>query len=700
MDSLFQASPNFCHLHQIKATGGDDDGAPLMTITPRDYSGDSQPEWLQLIFTPSTGGSGGGTLDQVELAPLKGQWLDVTEKVIYSDQGKYELTIKTLDGTVVMHYSNYYLDMFRAGANYHRGKWGIYRSLNTIEALRDETVAFADFSITEGEVNATPVTPANLSTLVISDREINLTWDDNSDNETNFIIQKSLDGNVWTTVDGVSADETSYSVKGLDASTTYYFRVRAESWNAYSDFTAATEATTAGSNITLSPSWFNQDIGITTPFGSATDTSGYFFIQGAGSDVWGSSDHFHYVYQRLSGDGIITARVDSIENTNDWAKTGVMIRETLDGDSPHAMTIVTPVALESNGEKGISVQYRSEKGGSTSITSGSEATAPHWVRLSRKGNDLTGYDSFDGVNWNLITTVTIPMATDVYAGLMLTSHNGSVLGTSIISNVSVGTDTTGDKYIWLEAESGSVTTPMKIKEDYTASAGYYVVTDTGKNTSSAPENGRTTYNFEITEEGTYKIWARVIAASGDDDSFWIKIDENEWVSWNEIERGEEWIWDEVHDSNNNDTVVSYNLTPGTHTLTVTYREDGTLLDKFLITNDTTFNPNPSTDPVGIKENNEDILSDNYILNNSYPNPFNPTTNLSYVLPQASNVKLVIYDITGREVKKLVDTYQPAGRYELSWNAKDTRGQQLASGVYFVKMEAGSFIKTIKLMLLK
>ena len=192
----------------------------------------------------------------------------------------------------------------------------------------------------------------------------------------------------------------------------------------------------------------------------------------------------------------------------------------------------------------------------------------------------------------------------------------------------------------------------------------------------------------------------MIAASGDDDSFWIKIDENEWVSWNEIERGEEWIWDEVHDSNNNDTVVSYNLTPGTHTLTVTYREDGTLLDKFLITNDTTFNPNPSTDPVGIKENNEDILSDNYILNNSYPNPFNPTTNLSYVLPQASNVKLVIYDITGREVKKLVDTYQPAGRYELSWNAKDTRGQQLASGVYFVKMEAGSFIKTIKLMLLK
>lgn len=692
MDSAFQASPNFCHLHQIKATGGSDAGAPIITITPRDYTGDSQPEWLQLIFTPSSGGSGGGILHQVELLPLKGIWLDVTQKVIYGDEGKYELTIRVPDSTVVMQYSNYFLDMFRAGANFHRGKWGIYRSLNTAEVLRDETVAFADFSITEGEVNTPPSTPDNLTATVISDRQIDLTWNDNSDNETNFKIQRSLDGVLWTTISAVNSDTTSYSVKGLQDSTTYYFRVRAENWNAYSEYTDSVEATTLSANIALSPAWFDQDIGITTPVGSATDTSGFFIIEGAGSDVYGTSDHFHYVFQALSGDGEITARVDSVEHTHDWAKTGVMVRETLDDDSPHAMNIVTPI-------NGINLQYRTIKGGSSSSISGSDSNAPRWIRLSRKGDTFTAFESSDIISWDSIGTVTIPMANTVYSGLMLTSHNGFILATSKISNVSVSTDTTGDTHIWIEAESGDLNSPMNLKEDYTASAGHYVITDTGRSTSEPPLDGHITYNFNVVSDTVYKIWIRTQAPTREDDSFWFKLDDNDWFPMNEVEPSTEWIWNEVHNSDSENVVVTYNLAEGHHTLTVAYREDGTLLDKFLITSDISFNPNPDVGTVEITEE-EKTLPEKYILNNSYPNPFNPTTNLSYILPQASKVKLIIYDIMGREVTELVNEFQQAGKYGITWNAKDSSGRQLASGTYFARIEAGSFTKVVKLMLLK
>lgn len=561
-----------------------------------------------------------------------------------------------------------------------------------------------------GDGTTVPTTPGDLELEVSPEKDtLSFSWAD-SEGETSCMLEYSSDDKAtWNGFHTIGRDVTGYvadATTGFEPATTYHFRIRGENSYVYSGYSNEVSFTTdsistPGGTGALPPSWNSEDIGITTPEGSAgMDSTGTFVIEGAGSDVWGSSDHFHYVYQRLSGDGVITARVDSIEHTNDWAKTGVMIRETLEGNSPHAMSIVTPLQLQGNGEKGVSLQYRTSKGGSTSISSGSEATAPHWVRLSRRGGTFTGYDSFDGVNWNLIETVTIPMVTNIYVGLMLTSHNSGILGTSQISNVSVTNDTASGAYIWLEAESGNITSPMKKKEDYTASAGYYVVTDTGKSTSSAPEDGRTTYNFEVTEEGNYKIWGRVKAATGDDDSFWIKVDENEWISWNEIERGEEWIWDEVHDSNNGKAVVTYNLTPGVHTLTITYREDGTLLDKFVITGDESYSPNSETTPVSIEDKEEFILNDNYVLNNSYPNPFNPETNISYVLPKAGNVKLTIYDITGREIATLVDNYQPAGNHKLTWNAKDSNGRQLASGVYFARMEAGNFVKTIKLMLLK
>lgn len=240
IDSLFKPSPNFCHLHQIKATGGNDDDMPLMTITPRSYSNNTQ--WLQLIYSKSSNIQS-QVLTQVRLEPLKGIWLDVTEKIIYSDEGKYEISIRKLDGTTVFHYADYLIDMYRAGANFHRAKWGIYRSLNSIKYLRDETVKFSDFVIIEGEQNTVPEAPTNLNVNRISDNQIKLTWSDNSSNETNFLIQRSLNGIDWITIAAVNSNVTEYLDVNVLQGEKYYYRVKAENWNKSSEYTIGGELT-------------------------------------------------------------------------------------------------------------------------------------------------------------------------------------------------------------------------------------------------------------------------------------------------------------------------------------------------------------------------------------------------------------------------------------------------------------------------
>ena len=83
------------------------------------------------------------------------------------------------------------------------------------------------------------------------------------------------------------------------------------------------------------------------------------------------------------------------------------------------------------------------------------------------------------------------------------------------------------------------------------------------------------------------------------------------------------------------------------------------------------------------------------LSQNYPNPFNPTTTISFSLPLKSFATLKVFDITGREVASLINEELSAGKYSQSWNALN-----VSSGVYFYRLEAGSFVQTKKLVLLK
>jgi len=95
-----------------------------------------------------------------------------------------------------------------------------------------------------------------------------------------------------------------------------------------------------------------------------------------------------------------------------------------------------------------------------------------------------------------------------------------------------------------------------------------------------------------------------------------------------------------------------------------------------------------------------LLPKVFALFQNYPNPFNPTTHVKYQLPEDVSVRLEIYNVMGQKVGSLVDEVQKTGYYKVKWAGRDTNGRELASGVYFYRLEAGDFVKTRKMVLLR
>ena len=97
---------------------------------------------------------------------------------------------------------------------------------------------------------------------------------------------------------------------------------------------------------------------------------------------------------------------------------------------------------------------------------------------------------------------------------------------------------------------------------------------------------------------------------------------------------------------------------------------------------------------------DETLPITYNLHNAYPNPFNPITTLQYDIPENANVNITIYDMMGRQVKTLVNGSQTAGYHSIQWNATNDRNEPVSAGVYLYSIEAGEFVQTKKMVLLK
>jgi hypothetical protein len=98
--------------------------------------------------------------------------------------------------------------------------------------------------------------------------------------------------------------------------------------------------------------------------------------------------------------------------------------------------------------------------------------------------------------------------------------------------------------------------------------------------------------------------------------------------------------------------------------------------------------------------NFESLPNIFQLKQNYPNPFNPSTTIEYEISQSSNVKINVYDVTGRLVKELVNGQKNIGKYSEIWNGRDNSGNKVASGNYFYQIISGNFVQAKKMILLK
>jgi hypothetical protein len=192
--------------------------------------------------------------------------------------------------------------------------------------------------------------------------------------------------------------------------------------------------------------WFR---GYAASVGSFTQGPiGTFTMTGAGTDIAGTSDQFHFAYKTLNGTGSIVARVDSIENTHAAARAGVMIRETLDAGSKHAFVCVMP-------ENGVASRGRTDTNTGSFNTTQAGISAPHWVKLERDvAGNFTASHSTNGTTWDpveLSVPTNISMGSNVYIGLALTSHNATVTCEAKFSNVTI-TGTAGAQ--WMNQDIG------------------------------------------------------------------------------------------------------------------------------------------------------------------------------------------------------------------------------------------------------
>jgi hypothetical protein len=179
---------------------------------------------------------------------------------------------------------------------------------------------------------------------------------------------------------------------------------------------------------------------------------GTFTITASGADIWVvngvEADEFHFAYKMLSGAGSIIAKVNSVDNTNVWAKAGVMIRESLNPDSAHAFACITPGS-------GVASQGRPSTGGTSFNTNQAGVAAPYWLKLERSISGLfTVSHSANGTSWQPVTGATaqtIPMGANVYIGLALTSHDAALTCQAVFSNVTTTGSVTGQ---WASQDIG------------------------------------------------------------------------------------------------------------------------------------------------------------------------------------------------------------------------------------------------------
>ena len=195
-------------------------------------------------------------------------------------------------------------------------------------------------------------------------------------------------------------------------------------------------AIAGGPTGTLPNGWSQADVGAVGIAGSATDDGPTldgesYTVRASGRDIWAMADAFHFAWKSVTGNFSIEARVDSLANSDPWAKAGLMVRASAtDPASVNAALVVTPA-------NGLSFQWRAKAGGSSLSTHGPAVTAPVWLRITRQQNVIYAlYRTTLTDAWTVLDFQTInALGPTVDVGLPVTSHTNLFVTTATFSGV-------------------------------------------------------------------------------------------------------------------------------------------------------------------------------------------------------------------------------------------------------------------------
>ncbi len=282
--------------------------------------------------------------------------------------------------------------------------------------------------------------PANLTDGVVAragNTVVTLNWVP-SENATGYNIKRAAtSAGPFITI--ASTTSLSYLDAGLTNGQTYYYVISAT--NAYGEGANSISVNATPSITTLPKPMMDQDVGFATVWsgdvadvgfpGSATFSANAFSVAGSGIDIWNLADSFHFAYRAVSGDCTNILRVASLQNTDPYAKAGLMLRESLNPDSVNAYICLTA-------QNGALFTWRPTTGAASTSTGQASVAAPYWVKLIRSGNTFTGYTSPNGVAWTQVGSANLPMATSIFVGLAVTAHNNALTNTSTFESFSVG----------------------------------------------------------------------------------------------------------------------------------------------------------------------------------------------------------------------------------------------------------------------
>lgn len=231
-------------------------------------------------------------------------------------------------------------------------------------------------------------------------------------------------------------------------------------------------------------------------------------------------------------------------------------------------------------------------------------------------------------------------------------------------------------------------------------------------TSGADNNYRLDFTFDVPSDvnTVYAFGEIDVNGSYDDDSFWVTLNGRNRMVWNGLRYlGDGWKREWIFSKGKN-TQEPFTVSPGSNTLSIYPREDGPALNWLVITTDPNFDiqnfdiegalAKPVSDDLAENQPQPDRIPSRFQLYRNFPNPFNPTTQITFELPQESLVNITIFNELGQKVTTLLNSHCSAGFHSIFWHATDYDGRLVKSGIYFCRWEAGNQIEVIKMTLIK